>query len=124
MKRHEFRNSKLFYILFVIAAILVLSQVWVIVATKEDTTTFNQSWECIQTECSQFMTTNEIVESFCFVNNESMMLCKINVDDQQYEIPLAELDLSAFQICKEFSCVKEALVRPVDYVLNVTESTT
>ena len=110
-----------FVVLLIVFVIMTIFQIATWAKEEEPmiitTDTVEGEWECIQTECSRFMTPQELVNNICFLDNQSMMMCAIDVDDQQFSIPLTQLNISAFQVCAEYNCVKEALVRPANYLL-------
>ena len=72
-------------------------------------------WECAQTACSTLMTPEEIVSKICFLDDAQKFMCNLNVNGQQALVPLDSLNLSALNLCSEFTCVKEVMVRDAEY---------
>ncbi len=79
----------------------------------------DERWECGQTVCTRLMTQKEIVDRFCFLQ-EQKFVCSLNIDGRPAVVPLDALNLSSIQVCSEFRCVKEVMVRPANYSLNIS----
>lgn len=101
------------YILLVAAVVLTGLQ---FAAVSQDSSD-DFSWECIQTSCADYMSEGEIVDSVCSQYNGTYV-CDVNVDGESRQVPLAQLNLSSLRFCDEYTCVKEARVRSVNYTLN------
>lgn len=80
----------------------------------------DEIWECVQTECTRLMTQNEIVDRFCFMDEQQKFQCSLNIDGQPALMPLDMLNLSNIQVCSEFRCLKEMMVRPANYSVNIS----
>ena len=102
------------YVLLVAAVILTGLQ---FAAVQQDAS--EGSWECIQTACAGYMSEGEIIDNICRQTNGTYM-CSVNVDGQVGQVPLERLNLSSVRFCNEYTCVKEAKVRNVNYTLNDT----
>ncbi len=76
----------------------------------------NTKWECLQTECSGFISEEEIAAQVCYETEEGT-LCNLNVDGQNVVVPLSNLNLTGIQFCKEFTCVQEIKVREANYTI-------
>lgn len=76
----------------------------------------NTEWECLQTECSAFMSEEEIISQICYQSEEGIV-CNLNVDGQDVVLPLDNLNLTGLQFCKEFTCVQEVKVRGANHTI-------
>jgi len=76
-------------------------------------------WICAQTDCSRFMTGQEVIATICSPNEEGMMFCSLNVDGQVATVPLTQLNVSALNICAEYKCIAEMKIKEVDYPIEV-----
>ena len=108
------RHFMILYVLLAIALVLTTIQ---FLSLEQDTS--EASWECIQTACAGYMSEGEIIDNICRQTNGTYM-CSVNVDVQVGQVPLERLNLSSVRFCNEYTCVKEAKVRNVNYTLNDT----
>lgn len=80
----------------------------------------NTNWECAQTDCSRFMTQEEIAANICVEDDNGEMICRVNVDGQDVLIPLDQLSLTDLSFCAEYVCIKEIRIKDVNYPINLT----
>lgn len=79
----------------------------------------DSTWICAQTDCSRFMTKQEIINTICIPNDEGIMICSLNVDGQVATVPLTQLNVSALNICAEYRCIAEMKIKEVDYPIEI-----
>ncbi len=108
--------SSVFWKIAQIAGYVVLLAVVVFLISQN--TSRNETWECGQTVCTSLMTQRAIVDRFCSMDERQKFQCSLNIDGRPAVVPLDSLNLSSIQVCSEFTCVKEVMVRPANYTVN------
>lgn len=78
------------------------------------------NWRCSQVTCTRFMTPEEWIARFCFLNATNEMNCNVNINGVPTVIPLSVINTSAIYQCAEYACVEEVRVRSANYTLNIT----
>ncbi len=84
------------------------------------------SWRCSRAVCEEFIDGREWAKQNCDikpvgVNGTNALVCPVVINNQQYEIPIENLNLSAIQQCVKYRCVEETPYRAVNYTLNATQ---
>jgi len=75
-------------------------------------------WRCSQIVCSRFMTQDEWVKNFCFLNESAgEMYCNVLINNVPYTVPLSMLNLSSITQCSEYKCIEEVRVRKANYTI-------
>lgn len=113
MTTHKEHNNYVFIIITLVALLAIAA---FILALPEKSIIENETWDCVQTQCSQYLTEDEIVAQVCSQTDQGL-LCSINIDRESTIIPREQLNLTSLRFCKQEICVKEIRTRPANYTI-------
>ena len=89
--------------------VVVLSLIISIIALYNS---FQGEWVCMGNKCLKEVKGDEWVTNFCRPNvDKTDMICKFNIDNKNYEIPLSKLDSDSFKTCMEYECAVKVKVK-------------
>lgn len=70
-------------------------------------------WVCIATQCTEWVSGDEWVARYCRpIEDKTDMLCKFDINDNHYELPLSKIDATQFKSCIAEQCAASVYVKP------------
>jgi hypothetical protein len=103
----NFQIDKLKWIPYVLGVILV---VLLILSAYNYFTIKDGEWACIAQRCTEFAKGDEWVNSNCQITSGEP-LCKFTYNNQEYELPLSEINVEQMTSCKQYECAVEVYVK-------------
>lgn len=111
--------------IIVLYALVAVAAVALIFLAMQDAPAAEGDWQCSNVICSQVSGPESWIAANCFDTavggNATVVVCRVVIDGQNNLIPLAELNLTDLQVCTEYTCVQEVLVRTANRTVNVTQ---
>ena len=106
----NFQIDRLKWIPYVIGILLTIAlflSVYNFIETK------NGEWACIAQQCLEYASGEEWVNQNCVISNGEP-ICKFTYNNQDYELPLNQIESDKMVSCKKSECAVEVYVRRYD----------
>jgi len=107
MKKEIIRNIGFVLLAILLIAITAMSAI----SFKE---LYGGQWVCIAKECSEWATGDNWITDNCRPEtngNNTELVCKLIIEDREYNAPLSIINLSNVKSCRQYDCITEVYVR-------------